>query len=220
MRNQRMRLILSLAIVLWVTACTTTDPYTGEKEVNKTSAGAAIGAVAGAIAGAATSSKKDRDRGIITGAVAGAAIGGGVGNYMDRQEEKLRQQLRGSGVSVVREGDNLKLVMPGNVTFDTASSNIRSSFFSVLDSVVEVLKEFDKTSITVAGHTDSVGNAEYNQTLSEQRASSVENYLVNRSVSSGRVHAIGFGERQPIASNATVAGKQSNRRVELQLKPL
>lgn len=215
-----MRLILSLAIVLWVTACTTTDPYTGEKEASKTTAGAAIGAVAGAIAGAATSSKKDRDRGIITGAIAGAAIGGGVGNYMDRQEAKLRQQLQGSGVSVAREGDNLRLIMPGNVTFDTDSSNIRSSFFSVLDSVVQVLKEFDKTSITIAGHTDSVGNAEYNQTLSEQRAGSVENYLVNRSVASGRVHAIGYGERQPIASNATVDGKQANRRVELQLKPI
>ena len=215
-----MRLILSLAIVFWVTACTTTDPYTGEREVNKTTAGAAIGAVAGAIAGAATSSDKDRDRGIITGAVAGAAIGGGVGVYMDKQEAKLRQRLEGSGVRVVRDGNSLKLVMPGNVTFDTASSNIRSNFFPVLDSVVEVLNEFNKTSIKISGHTDSVGNAEYNQTLSEQRANSVENYLVNRKVASGRVHAVGFGERQPIASNATVAGKQANRRVELELQPL
>lgn len=212
------RLILILATLVF-TACTSIDPYTGEKKASNTAAGAGIGAITGAVIGAATSSKKDRDKGIITGAVAGAAVGGGIGYYMDRQEAKLRQELQGSGVQVRREGDNIYLVMPGNITFESSRYEIRPQFHSVLNSVAQVLKEFDKTAILVSGHTDSTGSMQLNQTLSEQRANSVKQYLVTRSVASGRIHSVGYGPRYPVASNSTVDGRAQNRRVELKLEP-
>jgi len=206
-------------ISLFIFGCTTTDPYTGEQKASSTAKGAGIGAIAGAVVGAATSSDKDRDRGIITGAVVGAAAGGGIGYYMDKQEAKLREELQGSGVQVRREGNTIHLVMPGNITFDSSSYNIRSEFYSVLDSVAKVLKEFKKTSILVSGHTDSTGSVALNQTLSEQRAGSVGSYLKQRGVAQGRVHTVGYGYRYPIASNDTAAGRQQNRRVELKLEP-
>lgn len=210
--------IVSLFGIL--SACATTDPYTGEEKTSRTATGAGAGAVLGAVVGAASASSKDRKKGAVAGAVAGGAIGAGVGNYMDRQEAKLREQLQGSGVQVKREGNTIELIMPGNITFGTDRSEIRSDFYDVLDSVATVLKEFDKTAIKVTGHTDSTGSETYNQTLSEERAGSVASYLRNRNIVPGRVQAVGFGERYPIASNDTEAGRQSNRRVELELIPL
>ncbi len=215
-----MRIALISILAVMLSACMSTDPYTGEQKTSNTAKGAGIGAVTGAVIGAATSSDKDRDRAILQGAAAGAAVGGGVGFYMDKQEAKLRQKLQGSGVQVRREGNTVHLVMPGNITFETAQFNIRAQFLPVLDSVVEVLREFKKTSITVSGHTDSRGGADYNQTLSENRASSVKSYLVDQGVSSGRVHSVGYGKRYPIASNDTPQGREQNRRVELKLEPL
>ncbi|MFL0809821.1 MAG: OmpA family protein [Agarilytica sp.] len=214
-----MKIYAISAVALFMAACATTDPYTGEEKTSNTAKGAGIGAVTGAVIGAATSSDKDRDRGIITGAVAGAAIGGGVGYYMDQQEAKMREKLQGSGVQVKREGNTIHLIMPGNITFETAKFNIRSQFHSVLDSVTEVLNEFKKTSITVSGHTDSRGGSDYNQTLSENRAGSVKSYLVGAGVTSGRVNSVGYGKRYPIASNDTAEGREQNRRVELKLEP-
>lgn len=202
------------------TGCATQDAYTGEKKTSNTAKGAGIGAVTGALIGAATSSKKDRDKGILTGAAAGAAVGGGAGYYMDKQEEKLRQRLQGTGVQVRREGDNLYLVMPGNITFASGRYEIRSDFNPVLNSVADVLKEFPKTAINVSGHTDSTGSSDLNQTLSEQRASSVKGYLIDRGVASGRVHSVGYGYRYPVATNASAEGREQNRRVELKLEPL
>ncbi len=215
-----MRIALMAALAFVLSACTSTDPYTGEQKTSNTAKGAGIGAVTGAVIGAATSSKKDRDRAILQGAAAGATVGGGVGFYMDKQEAKLRQQLQGSGVQVRREGNTVHLVMPGNITFETAQFNIRSQFLPVLGSVSDVLEEFKETSITVSGHTDSTGSAEYNQTLSENRAASVKAYLAENGVASGRIHSIGYGKRYPIATNDTAAGREQNRRVELKLEPL
>ncbi|WP_347331291.1 OmpA family protein [Marinimicrobium locisalis] len=215
-----MKRLLAMCAVLAIAACTTTDPYTGEKKTSNTAKGAGIGAVAGAVIGAASASKSDRKKGALTGAAAGAAIGGGVGNYMDRQEAKLRDELQGSGVQVRREGDRLYLIMPGNITFATGRYEIRSEFYSVLDSVSKVLKEFDKTAIKVSGHTDSTGSDELNQRLSEQRAESVRQYLIRRDVASGRIQAQGYGSRYPVASNSTDQGRQANRRVELELLPM
>lgn len=217
---KRMKIVAVSAVVALVGACTTVDPYTGESKTSKATTGAAVGAVTGAVIGAATSSKGDRKKGVLTGAVAGGAIGAGVGYYMDRQEAVLRERLTGTGVQVVREGDNLRLVMPGNITFASSSANIRSDFLPVLESVSLVLKEFKDTNIRVAGHTDSTGSLDFNQLLSEQRAGSVKIALLDYGVASGRVIAVGYGPRYPVASNDSAAGRQENRRVELTLEPV
>ncbi|HET9475072.1 MAG TPA: OmpA family protein [Steroidobacteraceae bacterium] len=213
--------LLVIAAALATAGCTTTDAYTGEKKVNNASKGAGIGALAGAILGAATgdNSKERRERALI-GAGVGALTGAGVGAYMDKQEAKLRAQLQGTGVSVTRSGDNLILNMPGNVTFKTASADLNANFYKVLDSVGLVLKEFDKTTIDVEGHTDSDGSDSYNQQLSLERAQSVGTYLQSQGVNGQRIVAFGAGEARPIASNTTPDGKQQNRRVELKLQPI
>jgi outer membrane protein OmpA-like peptidoglycan-associated protein len=213
--------LLVISAALATAGCTTTDAYTGEKKVNNASKGAGIGAAAGAVLGALTgdNSKERRERALI-GAGVGALTGAGVGAYMDKQEAKLRAQLQGTGVSVTRNGDELILNMPGNITFKTASSDLNSNFYQVLDSVALVLKEFDKTLVDVEGHTDSDGSDDYNQQLSMQRANSVGTYLQSHGVNSQRVVALGAGEARPVATNSTPAGKQQNRRVELKLQPI
>ncbi|MFT6903615.1 MAG: outer membrane protein OmpA-like peptidoglycan-associated protein [Oleiphilaceae bacterium] len=203
-----------------LSGCMTYDPYTGEEEVSKSTSGAVIGAVAGAIIGVATSSKSDRAKGALIGAAAGGAIGGGAGYYMDKQEAALRHQLKGSGINVVRNGNEITLVMPGNITFETGKSNIQDDFESTINSLALVLEEFDKTAIQIMGHTDSTGSLGFNQTLSEQRAGSVKLALQARKIASGRIHASGQGPRVPIATNNTAEGRQANRRVELKLLPL
>lgn len=211
---------LLLAGALSLSACTTINPYTGEKQTSKAASGAAIGAVSGALIGIATSdSAKERKERALAGAGIGAIAGGGVGYYMDVQEAKLRQKLEGSGVSVTRSGENIILNMPGNVTFDTDSTRVKSSFRTVLDSVAEVLKEYDSTMLQIAGHTDSTGGSRYNLLLSQQRAQAVADVLSSYGVQAVRMDVVGFGETQPIADNSTAAGRQQNRRVELTLIP-
>ncbi|MDB4428277.1 OmpA family protein, partial [Porticoccaceae bacterium] len=168
--------LFSLAILVSLSACTTFDPYTGEQKTTKTAIGASIGAGVGAVVAYLDNKDEDsrkRNKRILAAAGGGAAIGGGIGYYMDAQEAKLRQQLRGSGVSVERVGDNINLIMPGNITFASNSADINASFYSVLDSVTLVLEEYDKTLVVVAGHTDSDGGAAFNEDLSERRAQSV-----------------------------------------------
>jgi outer membrane protein OmpA-like peptidoglycan-associated protein len=213
--------LLAATAAFTFTGCMTTDAYTGDKKVSKSTKGAGIGALAGAVLGAATgdNSKERRKRALI-GAGVGALTGAGVGAYMDRQEAKLRAQLQGSGVSVTRNGNDLILNMPGNITFRTASADLNSGFFNVLDSVALVLKEFDKTLIDVEGHTDSDGSDSYNQQLSLNRATSVGTYLQSHGVNGQRIVTFGAGEARPIASNTTADGKQQNRRVELKLQPI
>jgi outer membrane protein OmpA-like peptidoglycan-associated protein len=217
-------LSLSIITCLALSGCATYDPYTGDKEVSNATKGAGIGAgVATLVAYLANKDEDDvrkRNQRILKAAAGGAAIGGGVGYYMDTQEAELRKQLRGSGVSVERDGDNINLVMPGNITFNSGKSDIAPSFLSVLDSVVLVLNEFNKTLVVVAGHTDSSGSEALNQKLSEDRARSVSNYLNNAGIIADRLDTVGFGELQPIASNNTAEGKELNRRVEITLLPI
>ena len=212
-----------LSTSAFLQSCTTFDPYTGEQKTTKTAVGAGIGASVGAVVAYLDNKGDDsrkRNQRILAAAAGGAAIGGGIGYYMDKQEAKLRQQLRGTGVSVERVGDNINLIMPGNITFATNSADINSSFYPVLDSVALVLTEFDKTVVVVTGHTDSDGSDALNETLSRNRASSVSNYLISQKILPARFEIIGFGERQPIASNTTAKGKQLNRRVEITLLPV
>ncbi len=211
-------MIASLVVVASVSGCQTVDPYTGEQKNSNTAVGAGIGALAGAALGAAVSSKSDRKKGALTGALVGGTVGGGVGYYMDQQEALLRQELQGSGVQVERRGDDIRLIMPGNITFQTGSHDLDSSFVPVLESVAKVLKKFDKTQLQIDGYTDSQGGFEYNQTLSEQRAASVERFLVGVGVASMRLQSRGWGERYSIADNSSAQGRAQNRRVELNIR--
>jgi outer membrane protein OmpA-like peptidoglycan-associated protein len=214
---------LSLACVIALSGCTTYDPYTGEEKTTNTAKGAGIGAGAALVVSYLANKDKstvERNQRLLRDAGIGAIVGGGVGYYMDTQEAKLRKQLRGSGVSVQRDGDNINLVMPGNITFPTAGSTLKTDFYDVLDSVALVLEEFDKTIIVVAGFTDSVGSTSYNQMLSESRAQSVATYLQNKEIKPVRFDVVGFGESNPIADNNTEAGRALNRRVELTLLPI
>lgn len=201
--------------------CETLDPYTGESKTSAATKGALIGAVSGAVVGLASGddSVERRERALI-GAGVGALSGGAIGYYMDRQAMKLREELQGSGVSVHRDGDNITLLMPGNITFATDSSDLSPRFYDVLNSVAVVLTEFDKTIVEVAGHTDSTGGDAYNQRLSERRASSVASYLRTREINPQRLITVGLGESMPVADNSTDPGRQQNRRVELTMVPI
>lgn len=223
--NKIANLIIALTVsgVVLISGCTTYDAYTGEEKVSNTAKGAGIGAGVGAVVAYFANkdeSSKERQKRMLAAAGVGAIAGGGVGYYMDSQEAKLRKQLRGSGVSVVRDGDKINLIMPGNITFDTDKANIKTDFNDVLDSVAIVLEEFDKTIIAVAGHTDSTGSREYNQQLSEKRAGKVASYLKSHNIVEARFDVVGFGEDYPIADNSSTAGRAQNRRVELTLIPI
>lgn len=201
-----------------VASCTTINPYTGEEQASKAAKGAGYGAAAGAVVGLLT--KGDKLDNALIGAGVGAIAGGGVGYYMDVQEAKLRQRMAGTGVTVNRNGDQITLNMPGNVTFATDSADLNGAFFSVLDGVAMVLEEYGSTVIEVAGHTDSTGSDAYNQQLSERRARTVADYLTARGVQPTRLLAVGAGEQYPVADNGTPEGRQQNRRVELTIVPV
>ena len=213
--------MIALALASFATACST-NPYTGERRASRTvtsgAGGAAAGAAAGAILGEVIGGKPGK--GAAIGAAVGAAAGIGIGVYQDRQQAKLRERLANSGVSVTREGDNIHLNMPGDVTFDTARSDISGQFYETLNSVAIVLNEYDKTTITVSGHADSRGADDYNLRLSQDRALSVSNYLASQGVAPQRLSAIGYGETRPIADNATAQGRALNRRVEIVIDPV
>lgn len=213
--------VLGVVAATLLAGCYTTNPYSGDRQVSKTTKGAGIGALAGAAVGALTgdNSRERRKRALI-GAGVGALAGGAAGNYMDRQEARLREQLAGTGVSVSRSGDMITLNMPGNITFETGSADLNANFFGVLDSVSLVLKEYNKTIIDVAGHTDAVGSDQTNLVLSQRRAGTVGQYLRSKGVQDQRIATTGYGKSNPIGNNATDQGRAQNRRVELTLTPL
>ncbi|AYA66363.1 MULTISPECIES: OmpA family protein [unclassified Alteromonas] len=185
---------------------------------NNTQKGAGIGAVVGALLGKATGDN-DKSR-YAWGAVVGAIAGGAIGNYMDRQEEEMREQLADTGVQVVREGDNLRLIMPGDITFATNSASISPNFNPVLQDVATVVNQYEKTVLLIEGHTDDTGAESYNQTLSERRAQSVKNLLTTFNVNPTRVTTVGLGEYQPKVPNTSAENRQINRRVELKIQPV
>ena len=218
MVNRFLKVAVVAAALIAVAGCETVNPYTRETQTSKAAKGAGIGAAAGAVVGLLT--KGDKLQNALIGAGVGALAGGGVGYYMDVQEAKLRQRLEGTGVSVTRMGDNITLNMPSNITFALNSSDLNAQFFNALDGVSMVLKEYDKTVVEVAGHTDSSGSDQYNQALSERRAQAVAGYLSSHGVKTQRLITIGAGEGHPVASNDTEQGRSANRRVELTIVPV
>ena len=204
--------ICSLLAVSMLTACAT-DPYTGESKVSKTAWGTGIGALAGAGFGALAGG----ENGALIGAGVGAAAGAGTGAYMDVQARKLRQELLNTGVQVQEVNGQIYLIMPGNITFDSNDANIKPAFQPVLNSIAKVINEYSKTMVQVNGYTDSTGSAATNNSLSLMRANSISNYLRLRGVNGNRIVSNGYGSSNPIASNATAAGREQNRRVEIVL---
>jgi outer membrane protein OmpA-like peptidoglycan-associated protein len=188
-----------------------------ESGLTKAQTGALIGGLAGAVAGKSTSNHSNK-RAVIGGAV-GALAGYGIGAYMDKQQADLNQELKGSGVQVDRQGNNINLNMPGGITFDTAQANIKPNFTSVLDDIANIMSKYPETKIEVQGHTDNVGSDSNNLTLSQLRAQSVATYLTSHGVDSSRIKSVGYGESMPKASNDTPAGRESNRRVEIKIVP-
>ena len=208
----------ALAALVTTSACTT-DPETGERRISKAAIGGIGGALGGYLLGDLVGGRNDRTEKIL-GAGIGGLAGAGIGAYMDKQERDLRARTAGTDVQVVREGDNLVLNIPSGITFAYNSSAVQPQFQRTLDQVADTLSQYNQTYIDVYGHTDSTGSDAYNQTLSEQRAGSVANYLESRGVQSARVGIRGYGETQPIASNETAAGQAANRRVEVKIVPI
>ncbi|KGJ87915.1 OmpA family protein [Thalassotalea sp. ND16A] len=199
--------VLALSLIFSGCASTSTN---AEK-------GAAIGAITGAILGKSTSNHKNKRA--IFGAAIGAIAGAAVGDYMDKQEQEFKRELAGSGIDVVREGDNLRLIMPANITFASNQSTITASFHQSLNDVAKVLSKYNKTLLSIEGHTDSSGSQGYNQNLSEQRAESVKVYLMHQNILASRLQTTGFGELRPMVGNGTVSDRALNRRVEVQIVP-
>jgi outer membrane protein OmpA-like peptidoglycan-associated protein len=215
--HTRAGILSVVALTVTLAGCESMQDFATNPEKQKTRQGTAIGAAGGAAVGLLVGGGW---KGALIGAGVGALAGGAVGNYQDKQEAKLRQQMAGTGVEVVRMGDNLTLNMPGNVTFAFDSAKLNPQFDSVLDKLAQTLSEYNKTVIQVAGHTDSTGSHAYNMKLSADRANSVKSYLTGRGVPASRLVTVGAGPDYPIASNATEEGRAANRRVEITIVPV
>lgn len=211
-----------LAASLMLSACTSTNPYTGASQLSNTAGGSLIGAGGGAVAGALIGAATGNDPRIaaLVGAGVGGLTGAAIGSYMDEQEAELRAQLQGTGVSVTRAGNEIILNMPSNITFATGSAAVQPQFNRTLVAVGLILKKFNRTTVDVYGHTDDQGEENYNLDLSQRRATSVASILANQGVDQRRFYIEGLGEGEPIASNATEQGRAQNRRVEIQLSPI
>lgn len=209
--KKSMILVAAVALPLFLQACQTGP---SQRVLTTGAAGAILGAGAGMMAGG------DDKRNAAIGAAVGAIAGVSVGVYMDKQEEKLRQQTAGTGIEVDRVGDQLQLTMPSNVTFSVNSATIQPGFYGPLNDVASTLVEFPSTAVDIIGHASSDGADDYNMTLSQQRAQSVRTYLAGRGTQAVRINAIGMGETQPIADNSTAEGRAANRRVEILLTPI
>ena len=216
--NRSIITAVSLGALALTSGCVT-NPETGNRTISKAAIGGIGGVVGGYLLGDILGGKNDRTAKII-GAGLGGLAGAGIGIYMDEQEKKLREQTAGTGIDVTRDGDNLILNMPSNVTFGVDSSAISPTFQTTLSNVADTLSRYEKSYVDVLGHTDSTGSDAYNQSLSERRAESVANFLANSGVQRARLATRGYGESQPIASNSTEEGRAANRRVEIKIVPI
>ena len=208
----------ALTALVTTSACVT-DPETGRQTISKTALGGIGGALGGYLLGDIVGGRNDRTEKLL-GAGIGGLAGAGVGAYMDKQERDLRARTAGTDVQVIRQGDDLVLNIPSGITFAYDSATVQPQFQRTLDQVASTLGQYNQTYIDVYGHTDSTGSDDYNQGLSERRAVSVADYLSGHGVQSARIATRGFGESQPIASNATPEGQAANRRVEIKIVPI
>ncbi|MGV8074172.1 MAG: OmpA family protein [Syntrophobacteraceae bacterium] len=194
--------------------------------MTKTEQGTAVGMGVGAATGAILGQAIGHSTGAtVLGAVAGAAVGGIAGNmigsYMDRQERELQEAMaRSEGSRVQRRRDNLELTIKSDVFFDVDSARLKHSGYDEMDRIADILRRYPETNLYVGGHTDSTGSERYNLDLSERRAESVMNAMVDRGINPRRISAKGYGESMPLESNATEAGRQLNRRVVIEIVPI
>ena len=190
---------------------------TQEITKTKTAKGAGIGAAAGAATGAVIGSMAGQaGKGAVIGGLAGTAVGAAIGYKLDQQEKELNKI---PNTTVTREEDKLVVTMSDSILFDVNSAALKPQSMITLDQMADVMVKYPDSDILVKGHTDSTGSEKYNQELSERRSKSVKNYLISNGVSDSRITAIGFGETIPITSNDTDEGRETNRRVEIEIKP-
>jgi len=190
----------------------------GDKTKTYAGVGAALGGLAGLALGDDATDR--RQKGTV-GVAGGALVGAAIGQYFDQQETQLQQNLAGSGIAVSRpDQTTINLNLPGDITFPTNSSAISDQFYGTLDQLASTLTQYPNTRVVILGHTDNRGSYEYNQSLSEQRALAVANYLMSRGVVNTRIATAGRSYAQPIAENSTPQGQAQNRRVDISLTPL
>ena len=218
MKKSRLLVSSFAALSLVTVSACVTDPNTGEKKVSRTGRGTGGGALAGALLGGLIGGKTGR----IVGAGIGGVAGGVVGYQMDKQIKELKETTAGSGVDVTEtdNGQAILVNLPDGVTFDVGSYTLKPAFRATLDDIATSMNQYPNSLIDVYGHTDSTGSDAYNQTLSENRARTVANYLISKGVSAARIRSQGFGETMPVADNATEEGRAKNRRVEIKIVPV
>jgi outer membrane protein OmpA-like peptidoglycan-associated protein len=209
---------VALVALMAISACAT-DPETREQQPSNAAIGGIGGALDSYMLGDLVGGRRDRAAKII-GAGIGGIAGASIGSYMDRQERELRMRTAGTGVRVIRAGDDLILNIPSGINFASDSDVVALQFHPTLDQVGHVLREYDRTYIDIYGHTDAAGSEAHNQDLSKRRAESVAAYLKGQNVHSARIGTQGFGESQPVASNATEQARAANRRVEIKIVPI
>jgi outer membrane protein OmpA-like peptidoglycan-associated protein len=211
--NRKARFVFLLGAFSLVIGCAQTK----EVAKTKTAKGAAIGAAAGAATGAVIGHQSGHTgTGAVVGGLAGAAIGGAIGYSLDQQAKELEEI---PNTEVARKEDRLVVTMADAVLFDLNSAGLKPQAKETLGQMADVMIRYPESDILVKGHTDSTGSERYNQELSERRAKTVKNYVIDRGVSGPRVTAIGFGETMPVAPNSAPEGRQKNRRVEIEIKP-
>jgi outer membrane protein OmpA-like peptidoglycan-associated protein len=217
MTFRKLPLVLAAVVMTFVAACDANGP----NQSQNTQQGALIGALGGAAIGAIANRNDDRrgrNQAALAGALLGAGAGAAIGNNLDKQAEELRRSLR-SDVGVSNNGSNLVVILSQDLLFATNSTSVSGTSQNELLTVANSLNRYPNTTVNVIGHTDNVGDAAFNQDLSERRARAVANILLNGGVASSRVRSIGAGENQPIASNLNASGRQMNRRVEIIITP-
>ena len=185
----------------------------GCASTNKTAKGAVIGGVAGGVVGGVIGNQTgSTTRGAIIGAVVGGAAGAIIGHKMDGRAKEIEQNV--PGAIVERVGEGIQVTFASGLLFDFDSDVVRSNAAVNLNSLAENLSKYGDSNLMIAGHTDAVGSADYNQELSDRRAGSAARYLTAHGVSR-HIATAGLGERESIASNTTEAGRQQNRRIEI-----